>query len=157
MGVEGGSHLCEWLYWMFGKPASVIAEIDNVLTDVASDDAGFAIFRYPSGMMAEIHNSSVTLVGENTTEIYGDRGVIIQNHGDGPSCLVKPENAVAVKLYQKDKPELGWQDQGVAIPAGQAERIAGVARPCIDALRAGSPMCSARDGKVSVEMVLAAY
>ena len=69
---------------MFGKPASVIAEVGNVLTDVAPDDAGFAIFRYPNGMMAEIHNASVTLAGENTTEIYGDRGVILQSHGDAP-------------------------------------------------------------------------
>ena len=64
------------------KNVLTIAEIDSVLTDVAPEDAGFAIFRYPNGMTAEIHNSSVTLAGENTTEIYGDRGVIIQNHGD---------------------------------------------------------------------------
>jgi predicted dehydrogenase len=157
MWMDDASHPCDWLYWMFGKPKSVIAEIDNVLTDVAPDDAGFAVFRFPDGMLAEIHNASVTLAGENTTEIYGDRGVIIQNHGDGPSCLVKPDNPVAVKLYQRDKPELGWQDQRIAIPLVQADRIASVARPFIDALRAGVPMCTAREGRVSVEMVLAAY
>jgi len=157
MWMDDATHPCDWLYWMFGRPASVIAEIDNVLTNVAPDDAGFAIFRYPDRMMAEIHNASVTLAGENTTEIYGDRGVIIQNHGDGPSCAVKPPHPIAVKLYQSDRTALGWQDQGVAVAANQGERIAGVARLFIDALKAGSPMVSARDGRVSVEMVLAAY
>ena len=78
--------------------------------DILVNNAGFAIFRYPDGMMAEIHNASVTLAGENTTEIYGDRGVIIQNHGDGPSCAVKPPHPIGIKLYQSDKADLGWQD-----------------------------------------------
>jgi predicted dehydrogenase len=157
MWMDDASHPCDWLVWMFGQPHSVIAEIDNVLTEVAPDDAGFAIFRYPDGMMAEIHNASITLAGENTTEIYGDRGVIIQNHGDGPSCGVKPPHPIGVKLYQSDKADLGWQDQGVPIPAGHGERIAGVARPFIDAFKTGEPMCPVREGRISVEMVLAAY
>jgi predicted dehydrogenase len=157
MWMDDASHPCDWLVWMFGRPVSVIAEIDNVLTDVAPDDAGFAIFRYHNGMMAEIHNSSVTLAGENTTEIYGDRGVIIQNHGDGPSSAIKPPSPIGVKLFQSDKAEMGWQDQGVPIPTGHGERIAGVARPFIDALKAGVPLCSAGEGRISVEMVLGAY
>jgi len=157
MWMDDASHPCDWLVWMFGRPVSVIAEIDNVLTSVAPDDAGFAIFRYPDGMMAEIHNASITLAGENTTEIYGDRGVIIQNHGDAPSCAIKPPHPIGVKLYQADRPELGWQDQGLPVPASHGERIAGVARPFMDALRADAPMCPAREGRISVEMVLAAY
>jgi predicted dehydrogenase len=157
MWFDDASHPCDWLTWMFGRPASVMAEVGNVLTDVAPDDAGFALFRYPNGMMAEIHNASVTLAGENTTEIYGDRGVILQNHGDGPSCAVKPPNPVAVRLYQSSRADLGWQDQNIAVAANQGERIGGVARPFIDALKAGKPMVTAREGRVSVEMVLAAY
>jgi predicted dehydrogenase len=157
MWMDDASHPCDWLVWMFGRPKSVIAEVDNVLTRVAPDDAGFAVFRYPDGMMAEVHNASITWAGENTTEIYGDRGVIIQNHGDGPSCAIKPPHPIGVKLYRSDWAELGWQDQGLPIPAGHGERISGVARPFIDALKAGKPMCTAREGRVSVEMVLAAY
>jgi predicted dehydrogenase len=157
MWMDDASHACDWLVWMFGRPKTVMAEIDNVLTDVAPDDAGFAIFRYPDGMMAEVHNASITRAAESTTEIYGDRGVIIQNHGDGPSCGVKPEHAIGVKLYQADSEEKGWQDQGLPVPASHGERIAGVSRPFIDALRAGEPLCSAREGRVSVEMILASY
>ncbi len=157
MWMDDASHPCDWLLWMFGKPVSVIAEIDNVLNYCAPDDCGFAMFRYPNGMMAEVHNASVTLAAENTTEIYGDRGVILQNYGDGPSCTLQPSNPVGVKLYRADQPELGWQAQRIPVSASHGERIAGVARPFIDALKAGIPMCTAREGRDSVEMVLAAY
>ncbi len=158
MFFDDATHPIDWLLWTLGrKPVSVIAEIDNVLTTAAPDDTGVAIFRYSDGLFAEVFNSSVTHAGENTTEIYGDKGVIIQNHGDGPSCGIKPPNPIGVKMFQTEKSELGWQDLGLPIPAGHGERIAGVARPFIDALAAGVPMCTAEEGRDSIEMVLASY
>jgi len=158
MFFDDATHPIDWLIWMLErKPISVIAEIDNVLTRVAPDDTGVALFRYEDGLFAEVFNSSVTLAGENTTEIYGDKGVIIQNHGDSPSCGIKPPHPIGVKLYQSEKSELGWQDLGLPIPAGHGERIAGVARPFIDALKAGKPLCTAEEGRLSVELCLAAY
>lgn len=158
MFFDDAIHALDWLVWMLGQPpVSVVAEIDNVLTNVAPDDTGVALFRYADGLFAEVFNSSVTLAGENTTEIYGDRGVIIQNHGDAPSCAIKPPHPIGVKLYQVDKAELGWQDLGLPTPESHGERIAGVARPFIDAFKAGVPLCTAQEGRLSVEMCLAAY
>ncbi len=158
MFFDDAIHVLDWLWWTLGKrPVSVVAEIGNTLTQVAPDDNGMAIFRYEDGMFAEVYNSSVFLAAEGTTEIYGDRGVIIQNHGDGPSCAVKPPSPIALKLYQKDRAELGWQDLGMPVASGQGERIAAVARAFIDAFRAGTPMCTAEEGRISVEMCLAAY
>lgn len=158
MFFDDATHALDWLVWMLGKkPVSVIAEIGNVLTDVAPDDTGVAVFRYDDGMFATIFNSSVIHAGENTTEIYGDKGVIIQNHGDLVSCAIKPPHPIGVKLYQADKAELGWQDLGLPIPASHGARISGVARPFINALKAGAPMCTAEEGRISVEMCLAAY
>ncbi len=158
MFFDDATHALDWLVWMLGKrPVSVIAEIDNVLTDVAPDDTGVAVYRYDDGLFATILNSSVTLAGENTTEIYGDKGVIIQNHGDGPSCAIKPPCPIGVKMYQSEKADSGWQDLNLPIPQGHGERIAGVARPFIDAFKAGKPMCTAEEGRISIEMVLAAY
>ena len=158
MFFDDATHVLDWLVWMLGEmPVSVIAEIGNTLTDVAPDDTGVAVYRYADGRFAEVYNSSVTLAGENTTEIYGDRGVLIQNHGDAVSTSLKPPGATALKLYQSDKADQGWQDLGLSIPTSQGDRIAAVARPFIDGLRAGVPLCTAREGRMSVEMCLAAY
>lgn len=157
MFMDDASHATDFIYWMLGKPTSVIAEIDNVLTDVAPDDTGVAVYRFSGGAMAILINTSVTLAGENTTEIYGDEGVAIQNYGDGPSCnMPRPEDAVALKLYTRHEPS--WKDLGIAIPNSHGERIAGVPRPFIDCLKNDTePDVSVEAGRVSVEMVLGAY
>ena len=157
MFMDDASHATDFIHWMLGKPTSVIAEIDNILTDVAPDDTGLAVYRFAGGEMAILLNTSVTLAGENTTEIYGDAGVVIQNYGDAPSCNVpRPEDAVALKLYTRDEPS--WKDLGIPIPDGHGERISGVPRPFIDCLiNDTDPDVTVEDGRVSVEMILGAY
>ena len=157
MFMDDASHATDFIYWMLGKPTSVIAEIDNVLTDVAPDDTGVAVYRFSNGAMAILINTSVTLAGENTTEIYGDEGVVLQNYGDGPSCnMPRPDDAVALKLYTREEPS--WKDLGIAIPNNHGERIAGVPRPFIDCLKNDTESdVSVEAGRVSVEMVLGAY
>jgi len=158
MWMDDASHATDFFMMMLGEPVSVVAEIDNVLTNVAADDTGVAIYRYASGAMGILFNSSVTHAGENTTEIYGDRGVVIQNYGDGPSLTVPPpEGAVAVRYFDSTVPEKGWQDQGIPIPAGHGVRIQAVARNILDAYKAGEPTVTAREGKVSTGMILGAY
>ena len=157
MFMDDASHATDFIYWMLGEPSSVMAEIDNVLTDVAPDDTGVAIYRFPSGEMAILINTSVTHAGENTTEIYGDKGVVIQNYGDGPSCNIpRPENAIALKLWTTENPS--WKDLGIQIPNNHGERISGVPRPFIDCIIEDTePDVSVEAGRVSVEMVLGAY
>ena len=157
MFMDDASHATDLIHWMMGRPISVMAEIGNTVTDVAPDDTGVAIYRYANGAMVILLNSSVTLAGENTTEIYGDQGVIIQNHDDVPSTNVPlPPHPIALKVYTNDKPE--WTDLGIPIPASHGERIASVPRSFIDMLRDGTePSITAEDGRVSVEMVLGAY
>lgn len=157
MFMDDASHATDFIYWMLGKPSSVMAEIDNVLTDVAPDDTGVAIYRFPSGEMAILVNTSVTHAGENTTEIYGDKGVVIQNYGDGPSCNIpRSEDAIALKLYTTENPS--WKDLGIPIPNNHGERISGIPRPFIDCIiNDTDPDVSVEAGRVSVEMVLGAY
>ncbi|MFB3040879.1 MAG: Gfo/Idh/MocA family protein, partial [Candidatus Poribacteria bacterium] len=66
MFMDDASHATDFIHWMLGRPTSVIAEIDNILTDVAPDDTGLAVYRFSSGAMAILLNTSVTLAGENT-------------------------------------------------------------------------------------------
>ena len=157
MFMDDASHATDFIHWVMGKPTSVMAEIDNTITTMSPDDTGVAIYRFASGAMAVLTNSSVTLAGENTTEVYGDQGVIIQNHDDAPSTNVPlPPSAIALKLYTKASN--AWQDLGIPIPANHAERIGAVPRTFIDCLlHDRTPDITAYDGRVSVEMVLGAY
>jgi predicted dehydrogenase len=156
MFMDDASHATDFIHWIMGRPISVSAEIQNTVTDVAPDDTGVAIYRYADGSMVVLLNSSVTLAGENTTEIYGDRGVLIQNYDDAVSTSIAPEGGVALKLYTTDEPQ--WKDLGMPIPPSHGERIAGVPRSFIDCLKYDTaPSVTAEDGRVSVEMVLGAY
>ena len=156
MFFDDAVHATDFLRWVFGEAVSVVAEVGAVLAPL--EDTGLCIFRFASGALVELANSSTTLVGENTCEVYGDEGVIVQNHDDAVSTgPVLPPHPVLLKLYRRAEAGKGWQDQGVPLPSGHGERIAAVARGFLDALRAGNPTASARDGRAAVSMVLAAY
>lgn len=90
-------------------------------------------------------------------EVYGDGGVIIQNHDDVPSTNIPlPPHPIALELYTRSSPHR--RDLGIPIPATHAERIAAVPHAFVDCLRHGlPPPATAADGRASVEMVLGAY
>ena len=157
MFMDDASHATDLIHWLMGKPISVMAEIQNTVTNFSPDDTGVAIYRFADNAMAVLVNSSVTLAAENTTEIYGDQGVLIQNHDDSPSTNNPlPPGAINLKLWTKANPE--WVDQGIPIPANHGERIAGVPRAFIDCLKNDTaPDVTAADGRMAVEMVLGAY
>ncbi|MBN1877276.1 MAG: Gfo/Idh/MocA family oxidoreductase [Anaerolineae bacterium] len=156
MWMDDASHATDFIHWMLGRPVSVMAEIENTLTDVAPDDTGVAIYKFAGNTMAVLVNSSVALAGENTTEVYGDQGVLIQNYDDLVSTAIAPPGGIALKLYTRDNPT--WQDLGMDIPPHHGERISGVPRAFIDCLKYDTePTVTAKDGRVAVEMVLGAY
>jgi predicted dehydrogenase len=158
MFFDDAVHAADYLLWLLGKPVSVMAEIDNVLTSVAPDDTGIALYRWQSGAMGVLFNASVTLAAENTCEVYGDQGVIIQNYDDGVSLGSAPEGASAnaLKLYRKSTG--AWEHYEHQLPVGHWMRLKAIPRPWLNDLRAGAPPAvSARDGRISVEMCLAAY
>ena len=164
MFMDDASHAADWFYWMFGRPTSVIAEIDNVLTDVAPDDTGVAVLRFPEsegvapGMVGILINSSVTHAAVNTTELYGDAGVLVHDYGDGPATTMEiPDGASPVRWWRTDAGDHAWQTPDLPIQA-QGERIAAIPRPFVESLLEGTPVAAtARDGRVAVEIVLAAY
>lgn len=157
MFFDDASHAADWFYWMFGRPRSVVAEIDQVVTSAPTDDTGIAIFRFGKGEMGVLLNSSVTVAAVNTTEIYGDEGTIVQDYGDMPATSA-PRPAGAVPLRMIRKGDSSWTEFPIPVPASQGERIKAVPRPFIDYARGISEKhVSAAEGRVAVEMVLAAY
>ena len=157
MFMDDASHAADWFYWMLGHPTSVIAEIDKVVTAAAPDDNGVAVYRFGRGEMGILLNSSTMLAAEATTEIYGDKGVIIQNYGDAPSsALPRPAGAAALKIYRAGADD--WEVCDVPHDTPHGARIRAVPRQVVDFLsgRRG-PLATARDGRVCIEMILGAY
>ena len=157
MFMDDASHAADWFYWMLGRPTSVIAEIDDIVTHAAPDDNGVAVFRFARKELGILLNSATMRAAESTTEIYGDRGVIIQNYGDAPSSwLPRPPGAIALKIYRAGSTD--WENLDFPADTPHAQRIKAVPRPLIDYLlgRAG-PLATAEDGRVCVEMILGAY
>jgi len=157
MFFDDATHAADWFYWMLGDPRSVTAEIDNVVTNVAPDDNGVAVYRFQNGVMGILFNSSTTVAAVSTTEIYGDQGTIIQDYGDLSSTNVpRPPDAVPLRMIRRG--EKRWTEFRLPIPTSQGERIAAVPRPFIDYVRGlTDETISAKEGRKSVEMVLGAY
>ena len=157
MFMDDASHAADWFYWMLGRPTSVIAEIDNIVTEVAPDDNGVAVFRFGKRELGVLLNSSTMLAAEATTEIYGDRGSIVQNYGDlVSSSLPRPQGAVALKIYRAGSP--AWEQFDFPADTPHRARIQAVARPLIDYLQGrAAPLATAEDGRVCIEMILGAY
>jgi predicted dehydrogenase len=157
MFFDDATHAADWFYWIFGQPSSVIAEIDNVVTDVAPDDNGVAVYRFPRGEIGILLNSSMTVAAISTTEIYGDEGTIVQDYGDAPATAApRPEGAVPLRMIRRG--DTAWTEFDLPIPGSQRDRLAAIPRPFIDYIRGlTEETITAEEGRVSVEMVLGAY
>ncbi|MBP8128994.1 MAG: Gfo/Idh/MocA family oxidoreductase [Candidatus Hydrogenedentes bacterium] len=157
MFMDDAVHAADWFHWMLGRPVSVIAEIDNVVTHVAPDDNGVAVFRFRRGEMGILLNSSTVLAAENTTEIYGARGCLVQNYGDAPSCAVpRCPDGPALKMFRYG--QAAWEALDVPVPPNHGERIRAVARPWVDSLlHETPPVVGAEEGRIATEMILGAY
>ena len=74
MFFDDAAHPIDWLYWMFGRPESVTAEIATLLDPRIPDDNGVAIFRFPDGPIAVLECSFTCVAADDTTNVYGEKG-----------------------------------------------------------------------------------
>ena len=157
MFFDDASHPADWFYWLLGQPVSVMAEIDRIVTPIDTDDTGMAVYRFGKGEMGFLFNASTTVAGVNTTEIYGDEGTIIQDYDDGPSTAApRPANACALRYIREG--DKAWTEIPMDIPDAHGARIGNVPRPFVDyVLGRTDETITAEEGRVSLEMVLAAY
>ena len=155
--ADDSSHPIDWVYWLMGMPASVTAELGSLLNPKIPNDNGIAIFRFAGGAFAEVSCSFTSLVGENTTEIIAEKGVVIQNYGDAPSAAApRPAGAVGLKWYLHENKR--WTHSAHASPASQGERIAGLAGPLAEFLHGRrESIATAPEGRDVLRLVLACY
>lgn len=151
--ADDASHPFDLVYWLFGRPVSVTAEIGSLLNPKIPNDNGIAVFRLADGSFAEVCCSFTCLAGENSTEIIAENAVVIQSYGDGPSCgAPRPAGAVGLKWLMRNAGE--WTVSPIASPAGHGDRIAGLSGPLADFLHGRRPpIATAEEGRDVLRMI----
>jgi len=155
--ADDAAHAFDFIYWLLGRPQSITAEIESLHDPRMPMDNGIALFRYPGGPLAEVSCSFTNLASENTTEVICEKGSIVQNYGDVPSCGVpRPEGAAGLKWFVAD--ENRWVYSDIPTPAGHGERIADLAGPIAEFVRGERPaIATAEEGREVLRMILAGY
>ena len=157
MWADDAAHPFDLLVYLFGEPKTVIAEVDTLVNPKVHDDNGIAVFRYSSGLFAEVMCSFTCIAGENSTEVVGDNGTIIQNYGDAVAANApRPPGAIGLKWMKKGDKE--WTVSEIASPGNHGARISGLSQPILDYLSGKrGPIATAEEGRTAVKMVLASY
>jgi len=155
--ADDAAHPFDFIYWLFGMPDTVTAELRTLHNPAAGLDNGIAILSYPDGPLVEIACSFTNHAAENTVEMAGAKGTLIQNFGDGPSCAApRPDNVPGLKWYTADTRQ--WTVSPIPSPRSQAERIAGLAGPLADWLHGRRPaLATAAEGRDVLRLILATY
>ncbi len=155
--ADDSAHPTDFIYWLFGLPETVTAEIVSLHNPKMPNDNGISIFRYQDGPVAEVCCSFTNRAGENTTEVVCERGTIIQNYGDAPSCNV-PRDPEACGLKWFDSAENKWIPCEIRSPSNHGERISGLAVPIADFICGRRPpLATAEEGRDVLRMVLSTY
>ena len=155
--ADDASHPIDFVLWLFGAPQSVTAEMESLYDPRMPMDTGVALFRYPGGPLVEVNCAFANPAGENTTEIVGSKGSVVQNYGDGPSCNVpRPEGSVGLKWFIREQNE--WTLSDLPTPASHGERIAGLAGPLAEFVQGKrEAIATAEEGRTALRMLLACY
>lgn len=155
--ADDSSHPADFIHWLLGEPESVTAELASLFNPRIPNDNGIAIYRYADGPIAEVSCSFTCHAIQNTTEIIGERGTIVQNYGDAPSANA-PRPDAGAGLRRFDAAANAWVDSDIASPPNHYERIRGLAVPLAAFLRGErGPLATAEEGRTSLRMVLATY
>jgi predicted dehydrogenase len=155
--MDDAAHPFDLVLWLFGKPRSVIAEIDTLLNPIIPDDNGVAVFRTQDGKIVEVYCSFTANAGETTTEVHGDKGTLLQFYGDAVSSST-PKRGGGPSLCWLLNGQTEWIDSGIPSPASHADRLRALARPIVDFFQGKrEPVATAQEGRDVIEMLLASY
>jgi predicted dehydrogenase len=155
--ADDAAHPIDFIQWLLGIPQSITAEVDSLFDPEVPMDNGIAIFRYPGGPIAEVTCSFTCTAAENTVEVIAEKGSIIQNFGDVPSCNVpRPAEACGLKWYTTASRK--WTCSEIPSPDGHGQRIEGLAEPIGQFLNGQRPpIATVEEGRNTLRMTLACY
>jgi predicted dehydrogenase len=155
--ADDSSHAIDFIHFLLGVPETVTAEMMSLYNPRVPMDNGIAVYRYPGGPLAEVVCSFTCPASENTTEVTAEKGSIIQNYGDVPSCNVpRPDGSCGLKWYTTETQQ--WTCSDIASPPNHGHRIAGLAAPLAEfILGKRPPIATVEEGRTTLKMTLATY
>ncbi len=155
--ADDAAHAADFIYWLLGMPASVMAELGSLRNPRIPNDHAIAVFRYPDGTFAEMVCSFAAAGGENSVEVLFENGVIVLNHGDQPtSDCPWPAGAIQLKwIHEGDKQ---WTVSDLPDIHNQGQRIQGLAVPLAEFFHGQRPpIATAAEGRDVLRMIQACY
>jgi predicted dehydrogenase len=154
--LDEGVHQTDMLRWLLGDPFEVVALPGRMSGGRSVEDIGAAIYRFADGVTAVLEAGWTWVAGGPTTEIYGDRGTIVQGFTDCASAAAPLPGATYLCLYRADASEPAWTDLGDPHDFWTIHQR--VPRAFLDCLTSGGPPASTlADGAAALEMILGAY
>ena len=105
--LDEGVHGADLLAWIFGLPQSVIGLISHEALGLGVEDLGIAIYKFSSGMVAELTASFSFAAADTSIEIYGSEGTVLVSAVDLASKEITSSGFV--RLYQKSNSIREWQ------------------------------------------------
>jgi predicted dehydrogenase len=155
--ADDAAHPIDFIYWLLGRPRSVVAEMGTLANPAIVHDNAIAVYRYAGGAFAEVSCTFAAAAGENTTEIVCEKGVIVGNCGDLVSSMIpRPPGGIQLKWFHAD--DNAWTVSGEPDVPNQGARIQGLAAPLAEFLRGlRPPIATAEEGRDVLGMTLACY
>ena len=155
--ADDAAHALDFIYWLRGRPVSVMAEMGTLGNPAIPNDNAIAVFRHADRSFSEVSCTFNAVAGELVTEVICERGVIIGQYGDVPSCNNPwPPGGIQLKWYLDE--EKRWTVSDLPDIHQQGARIAGLAEPLAEFLTGRRPpLASVEEGREVLRMVLACY
>lgn len=154
--ADDSAHTADWLYSLFGLPATVSCEMSTMHIPQVKNDTAAALFRYDNGLIVEMMFSSACSAAEITSEGYFEKGALQHYGGDGPATRLPHATQAALKWFVEGDPD--WRVSDIPLPSSQWDRIKAQAKPLADFINGKRPaVCGVREARESLRMVLACY
>ena len=97
--LDEGIHGADLLAWLFGMPESVTAVTSDAALGLAVEDLGVAIYRFESGLLAELTASFTFAAADVSIEFYGSEGTVLVSAVDLASRDITARDFV--RIYRR--------------------------------------------------------
>lgn len=155
--ADDAAHAIDFIYWLRGRPVSVMAELGTLGNPAIPNDNAIAVFRHADRSFSEISCTFNAVAGETVTEVVCERGVIVENYGDVISCNNPwPSGGIQLKWFREGDRQ--WTISDLPEIRQHGERIAGLAGPLAEFLAGRRPaLATVDEGRDVLRLVLACY